>query len=76
MVSACVRQDKVQCNANVTEDMDKMVSIKGLVIRTTPVIPDMKTGNKDQCSLAASRQLINASILPMSGLQSRSQRFP
>lgn len=24
-------------------DMDKMVSIKGLVIRTTPVIPDMKT---------------------------------
>ena len=25
-------------------DMDKMVSIKGLVIRTTPVIPDMKTG--------------------------------
>ena len=25
-------------------DMDKMVSIKGLVIRTTSVIPDMKTG--------------------------------
>lgn len=24
--------------------MDKMISIKGLVIRTTPVIPDMKTG--------------------------------
>ncbi|CAF9906923.1 MAG: hypothetical protein HETSPECPRED_006994 [Heterodermia speciosa] len=24
-------------------DMDKMISIKGLVIRTTPVIPDMKT---------------------------------
>lgn len=24
--------------------MDKVVSIKGLVIRTTPVIPDMKTG--------------------------------
>ena len=24
------------------EDMDKLVSIKGLVIRTTPVIPDMK----------------------------------
>jgi DNA replication licensing factor MCM4 len=24
-------------------DMDKMVSIKGLVIRTTPIIPDMKT---------------------------------
>ena len=28
-------------------DMDKMVSIKGLVIRTTPVIPDMKTGEND-----------------------------
>ncbi|KAL8826345.1 MAG: hypothetical protein Q9191_003859 [Dirinaria sp. TL-2023a] len=24
-------------------DMDKMISIKGLVIRTTPIIPDMKT---------------------------------
>ena len=24
--------------------MDKMISIKGLVIRTTSVIPDMKTG--------------------------------
>lgn len=30
--------------SNVISDMDKMVSIKGLVIRTTPVIPDMKTG--------------------------------
>lgn len=30
--------------ANTATDMDKMVSIKGLVIRTTPVIPDMKTG--------------------------------
>jgi DNA replicative helicase MCM subunit Mcm2 (Cdc46/Mcm family) len=25
-------------------DMDKLVSIKGLVIRTTPIIPDMKEG--------------------------------
>lgn len=24
--------------------MDKLISIKGLVIRTTPVIPDMKEG--------------------------------
>lgn len=32
------------CSTNSTADMDKMVSIKGLVIRTTPVIPDMKTG--------------------------------
>lgn len=31
-------------DANMAIDMDKMVSIKGLVIRTTPVIPDMKTG--------------------------------
>ena len=28
--------------------MDKMVSIKGLVIRTTPVIPDMKTGKREK----------------------------
>ena len=32
-------------------DMDKMVSIKGLVIRTTPVIPDMKTGKKNPIQL-------------------------
>ena len=25
-------------------DMDKLVSIKGLIIRTTPIIPDMKDG--------------------------------
>ena len=30
--------------ANYVLDMDKMVSIKGLVIRTTPIIPDMKLG--------------------------------
>lgn len=24
--------------------MDKLISIKGLVIRTTPIIPDMKEG--------------------------------
>lgn len=28
--------------ANRVTDMDKMISIKGLVIRTTPIIPDMK----------------------------------
>lgn len=32
------------CLANKCIDMDKMVSIKGLVIRSTSVIPDMKTG--------------------------------
>lgn len=26
--------------------MDKLISIKGLVIRTTPVIPDMKEGKE------------------------------
>ena len=31
--------------------MDKMVSIKGLVIRTTPVIPDMKTGKSAICAI-------------------------
>lgn len=28
----------------ISTDMDKLISIKGLVIRTTPVIPDMKEG--------------------------------
>lgn len=27
-------------------DMDKLISVKGLVIRTTPVIPDMKEGKE------------------------------
>lgn len=29
--------------------MDKLVSIKGLVIRTTPIIPDMKEGELGTC---------------------------
>lgn len=29
--------------------MDKLVSIKGLVIRTTPIIPDMKEGEFGTC---------------------------
>ena len=28
-------------------DMDKLVSVKGLVIRTTPIIPDMKDGKSN-----------------------------
>lgn len=36
------------CSLDTILDMDKMVSIKGLVIRTTPVIPDMKTGKRSQ----------------------------
>ena len=43
----CVREDEVLCSADIIVDMDKMVSIKGLVIRTTPVIPDMKTGKRN-----------------------------
>lgn len=39
-------KDKILCGADLNVDMDKMVSIKGLVIRTTPVIPDMKTGKR------------------------------
>ena len=42
-----VCEDEITCSADVIEDMDKMVSIKGLVIRTTPVIPDMKTGKRN-----------------------------
>jgi hypothetical protein len=30
--------------SNFPSDMDKLVSVKGLVIRTTPIIPDMKEG--------------------------------
>ena len=36
---------------NLMLDMDKMVSLKGLVIRTTPIIPDMKIG-KSKVSLS------------------------
>lgn len=44
MVIIFVLALQLACSTNATADMDKMVSIKGLVIRTTPVIPDMKTG--------------------------------
>ncbi|MDI1489803.1 MAG: MCM DNA helicase complex subunit [Ramalina farinacea] len=36
-------EDSVNMRNLNPNDMDKMISIKGLVIRTTPVIPDMKT---------------------------------
>lgn len=50
-------------------DMDKMVSIKGLVIRTTPVIPDMKTGKFLSNSINSEIVLTNlSSILPLPGL--------
>lgn len=47
-------------------DMDKLVSIKGLVIRTTPIIPDMKDGAcgiSSQCSIA---NLIQPSFVALS----------
>jgi len=34
--------------------MDKLVSIKGLVIRATPIIPDMKEGKKTHSTVLAS----------------------
>ena len=44
----CARlQMREENSADTVSDMDKMVSIKGLVIRTTPVIPDMKTGEQN-----------------------------
>ena len=56
--------------------MDKMVSIKGLVIRTTPVIPDMKTGKRETIRFGQTVETNDLpSFLPLSGLQSRSQRF-
>ncbi|KAF2227870.1 MCM2/3/5 family-domain-containing protein [Elsinoe ampelina] len=40
------------------EDMDKLVSIKGLVIRTTPIIPDMKEAFF-KCALCAHALLVD-----------------
>ena len=34
--------------ALISIDLDKMISVKGLVIRTTPIIPDMKMGTHPQ----------------------------
>ena len=63
--------------ADLTIDMDKMVSIKGLVIRTTPVIPDMKTGKRAPIQFGRAWNTDKLlSILPVPGLQPRSQRLP
>lgn len=40
MMSLLVRSKSVDMSA----DTDKLVSVKGLVIRATPVIPDMSMG--------------------------------
>lgn len=34
----------MKSEADSSTDMDRLISIKGLVIRTTPIIPDMKDG--------------------------------
>lgn len=65
----CAKQE-----ANKLADMDKMISIKGLVIRTTPVIPDMKTGMKVKPSNVANQSANQSrSIFPVSSLQSCSE---
>lgn len=53
--------------------MDKMVSIKGLVIRTTPVIPDMKTGESVPMDVRFIFPNDYLSFLPVPSLQPRSQ---
>ena len=53
-----------------------MVNIKGLVIRTTPVIPDMKTGEESELVINRSPDTNNHhSLLPLPGLQSCCQRI-
>lgn len=39
-----IRVKRLSPSTNDPKDMDKMISVKGLVIRTTPIIPDMKEG--------------------------------
>lgn len=52
-------------------DMDKLVSIKGLVIRATPIIPDMKEGEDPSHIALCEDRLILVSIFPLSRLQLR-----
>jgi hypothetical protein len=52
--------------------MDKLVSIKGLVIRTTPIIPDMKDGMSLVLLPHKLLMLTRSSILPLQRLQLRS----
>ena len=54
--------------------MDKMVSIKGLVIRTTPVIPDMKTGMEKRSSDCENVSNMH-SLFSLPGVQSCRQRI-
>lgn len=48
---------------NVLLDMDKLVSIKGLVIRATPIIPDMKEGELERDHLRCMVMTTNDSAL-------------
>ena len=49
-------------------DIDRVVSIKGLVIRTTPIIPDMRDGELPY-HMSCIMQLTMSSILPVFRLQ-------
>lgn len=51
------------CSSGIPADIDKLVTVKGLVIRCTPIIPDMKTG---QCSPAKYRGYAQLNILVFS----------
>jgi DNA replication licensing factor MCM4 len=51
-------------------DMDKLVSVKGLVIRTTPIIPDMKDGKSKSKSQRKETSANIASFLPLCCMQS------
>jgi hypothetical protein len=55
--------------------MDKMVMVKGLIIRTTPIIPDMKEGMSPFSMSAILGQQENAdpstqSLFPVPSMQS------
>jgi DNA replication licensing factor MCM4 len=54
-------------------DMDKLVSVKGLVIRTTPIIPDMKDG-KSVFTTRSALYAHSSSILQMLCLSTHSSR--
>jgi len=53
-------------------DMDKLISIKGLVIRTTPIIPDMREGKSNQ-KICRNCKTNNGSIFQMLDLSAYCQ---
>lgn len=50
--------------------MDKLVSIKGLVIRATPIIPDMKEGMLYSSPWHVEARLTPYSLFPLPDVQS------